>query len=154
MTEPSMFSCYVFSPHGRVLVIRRALDAPRWPGLWMGSWWGVRAPDQSPEEMLDATVRVGLGVTLSDVSLLCHGSTFDVPVPDEDLIGPVYAAVTHDLPRPDPRVVMDWRWVDWHRLLELVRVAAWTMCPRDADQIPELDRRLSFDSTRTYLAAS
>jgi isopentenyl-diphosphate delta-isomerase len=143
MSKSTVYSCYVFSPSGRVLLTRRSLGARPWPGVWMGSWWGACEPGQDPGQALDAAVRIGLGVTLTGMRLLVPEFRYDVGVSGDETVGPVFTAVTADRPDPSPRVVMDWRWVGWRRLVDLARVASWTMCPWVADQIPELDRRLA-----------
>jgi isopentenyl-diphosphate delta-isomerase len=120
-----MYSCCVLSPSGRVLLARRALDAQRWPGLWMASWWGTCRPDQDAEQAMTVGVRVGLGIRVTGVRPLARKLRYDIGF----ATGPVFAGVTRDLPRPDPARVIDWHWLDPPDLLDLIRVAAWTLCP-------------------------
>jgi len=125
-----MMSCYLFSPDGHVLVTRRALTAAPWPALWMASWC---AP--ATDLPLDAGLRLDLGVTVSDAHLIHPDFPYDTTRSGAARTGPVYAAITRDLPRPNPRTIMDWHWLTRTRLLELARAAPWTMCPWSADQI-------------------
>jgi isopentenyl-diphosphate delta-isomerase len=109
------FSCYVFDKQGSVLVTRRALGKPTWPGAWTNSVCGHPAPG---EPMADAVRRRGLaelGVRLRDVRLLLPAFRYRAVMPDgtvENEMCPVFSARTDGV-RPVADEVADFEWVPW-----------------------------------------
>lgn len=110
------FSCYVFDERGALLVTRRALGKPTWPGVWTNSVCGHPSPG---EPLADAVRRRGrdeLGVHLVDVRLVLPTFRYRAQMPDgtvENEMCPVFTAVTADPVRAAPDEVDDFAWVDW-----------------------------------------
>jgi isopentenyl-diphosphate Delta-isomerase len=110
------FSCYVFDGDGSVLVTRRALHKPTWPGAWTNSVCGHPAPG---ETMADAVRRRGLaelGVRLVDVRLLLPEFRYRAVMPDgtvENEMCPVFTAIAEGDVRPVADEVDDVEWVPW-----------------------------------------
>jgi isopentenyl-diphosphate Delta-isomerase len=110
------FSCYVFDERGSLLVTRRALGKPTWPGVWTNSVCGHPFPG---EPLADAVRRRGLdelGVHLVDVRLVLPTFRYRAEMPDgvvENEMCPVFTAVTAGPVRAEPSEVDDFAWVDW-----------------------------------------
>jgi isopentenyl-diphosphate delta-isomerase len=109
-------SCYVFDEQGALLVTRRALGKPTWPGVWTNSVCGHPFPG---EPLVDAVRRRGLdelGVHLVDVRLVLPTFRYRAEMPGgvvENEMCPVFTAVTADPVRAVPAEVDDFAWVDW-----------------------------------------
>ena len=110
------FSCYVFDERGAVLVTRRALHKPTWPGAWTNSVCGHPAPG---EPLADAVRRRGLdelGIRLVDVRLALPTFRYRAVMPDgvvENEMCPVFVARTTDPVDACADEVEATEWVDW-----------------------------------------
>jgi isopentenyl-diphosphate delta-isomerase len=110
------FSCYVFDERGAVLVTRRALHKPTWPGVWTNSVCGHPAPG---EPLADAVRRRGrdeLGIGLVDVRLALPTFRYRAVMPDgvvENEMCPVFVARTSDAVDARADEVAATEWVDW-----------------------------------------
>ncbi len=110
------FSCYVLSAAGEVLVTRRALHKPTWPGAWTNSVCGHPAPGESPVDAVRRRALSELGITLSDVRLVVPGFRYRAVMADgtvENEMCPVFVATTTAEVHADPDEVDDHVWVDW-----------------------------------------
>ena len=110
------FSCYLFDGGGRLLLTRRALHKPTWPGAWTNSVCGHPAPGEPPADAVRRRVRDEVGVRAEGVRLLLPGFRYRAVMPNgvvENEMCPVFVATTTDEPRPDPAEVADVAWVDW-----------------------------------------
>lgn len=110
------FSCYVFDRDGRLLITRRALHKPTWPGAWTNSCCGHPAPGETVVEAVGRRVREELGVDLDDLRLVVPDFRYRAVMADgvvENEMCPVLVAVTDDDVAADPSEVDAWEWVDW-----------------------------------------
>jgi isopentenyl-diphosphate Delta-isomerase len=110
------FSCYVFDAQGSVLVTRRALHKPTWPGAWTNSVCGHPAPGEAIADAVRRRGRAELGVQLVDVRLLLPGFRYRAVMPDgtvENEMCPVFSARADGAVHPAPDEVDDIEWVDW-----------------------------------------
>jgi isopentenyl-diphosphate delta-isomerase len=110
------FSCYVFDEDGAVLVTRRALHKPTWPGTWTNSVCGHPAPGEPLPDAVRRRGRDELGIELVDVRLALPAFRYRAVMPDgvvENEMCPVYVARTTDPVHPDPDEVDATDWVDW-----------------------------------------
>ena len=67
------FSCYLTRPDGQVLLTRRALAKPTWPGVWTNSMCGHPGPGETPEAALRRRASQELGISpaaLDDARLI------------------------------------------------------------------------------------
>jgi isopentenyl-diphosphate Delta-isomerase len=113
------FSCYIFDPAGRrLLLTRRALHKRTWPGVWTNSCCGHPAPGEPVEEAVVRRVAQELGAELTGLRLLLPDFRYRAVMEDgtvENELCPVYVATCPD-PRalsPDPDEVDSVEWVDW-----------------------------------------
>jgi len=132
------FSCYVFDGQGSVLVTRRALHKPTWPGAWTNSVCGHPAPG---EQVADAVRRRGLaelGVRLVDVRLLLPGFRYRAVMPDgtvENEMCPVFTALADGDVHPVADEVDDVEWVAWPQFRTSALDGTRDLSPWCVDQI-------------------
>ena len=110
------FSCYVFDTDGRLLLTRRALDKPTFPGVWTNSVCGHPAPGESLVSAVTRRAAQELGLVLDDVRLALPAFRYSATMPSgvrENELCPVFTAVTTSTPDPDPTEVADLEWVAW-----------------------------------------
>jgi isopentenyl-diphosphate delta-isomerase len=110
------FSCYVYDGQGRVLVTRRALGKPTWPGAWTNSVCGHPGPGEAITDAVRRRAVDELGIGLLDVRLALPTFRYRAVMPDgvtENEMCPVFVAATADAVRPDPAEVDSFEWVGW-----------------------------------------
>ena len=110
------FSCYILDADGAVLVTRRALGKPTWPGAWTNSVCGHPAPGESSEQAAHRRARDELGIGLEDVRPALPDFRYRAVMPDgtvENEICPVLVARTADVVAPNSDEVDDFVWVPW-----------------------------------------
>ncbi len=110
------FSCYVFDDAGAVLVTRRALHKPTWPGTWTNSVCGHPGPQEALADAVRRRARDELGLTLRQVRLTLPRFRYRAVMPDgtvENEMCPVFTARASGVVRADPAEVDDFTWVDW-----------------------------------------
>jgi isopentenyl-diphosphate Delta-isomerase len=138
------FSCYVFDDHGRVLLTRRALTKPTFPGVWTNSFCGHPTPG---EELADAVRRRGeqeLGLVLDDLRLVLPAFRYQATMADgvrENELCPVFTARTASKPSPDPAEVAEVEWAPWPAFRDRVITGAAEVSTWCALQVPDLARR-------------
>lgn len=139
------FSCYIFDEDGRLLLTRRAITKPTWPGVWTNSCCGHPRPDEDLAEAVRRRVREELGLTLVDLRCVLPDFSYRAVDPSgvvENERCPVFTARTRQLrPDPDPAEVAEWRWVPWSFVADLAAGAPWLISPWAAEQIPRLRER-------------
>lgn len=132
-------SCHVVDEGGNVLVTRRALDKPTWPGVWTNAFCGHPAPG---EAWADAVVRRGrfeLGLDLEDVR--CVAPTFDYRAVDasgtvEHERCPVFVATAASAVHPNPDEVVELRWSTPARLRSAIDATPWAFSPWLVEHLP------------------
>lgn len=110
------FSCYLFDGEGSVLVTRRALHKPTWPGVWTNGCCGHPAPGELLEDAVRRRIHQELGVRVEGLRLLLPRFRYRAVMADgtvEHEMCPVFAATTADTVRPDPAEVDEARWEPW-----------------------------------------
>ena len=119
------FSCYVFDKAGRYLLTRRALSKKVWPGWWTVSFCGHLAPGETAVDALKRRARFELGINrLRDIKLVLPDYRYKTPPYKgiiENEICPVYAAVLDSPLTPNPDEVEEYEWVEWPKVLKLVK---------------------------------
>lgn len=110
------FSCYVFDDSGRLLVTRRALDKPTFPGVWTNSLCGHPAPGEDIFEAVQRRAVEELGLSLQALRLAVPGFRYEATMPNgvrENELCPVFVALAGGEVAPDPSEVADVAWVPW-----------------------------------------
>jgi isopentenyl-diphosphate delta-isomerase len=135
------FSCYVFDADGAVLVTRRALHKPTWPGAWTNSVCGHPGPGEDLREAVRRRARDELGLGLTDVRLALPAFRYRAVMPDgvvENEMCPVFTARTGDAVTPNPEEVDSFEWVDWTLFRASVRAGEREVSPWCVDQVAAL----------------
>ncbi|WP_046468755.1 isopentenyl-diphosphate Delta-isomerase [Allosalinactinospora lopnorensis] len=136
------FSCYIFDGRDRVLVTRRALSKTTWPGVWTNSCCGHPRPGEDAQQAVRRRVREELGVKLHGLEPVLPDFRYRARSAEgivENEFCPVYTAVTHDDPDPDPSEIAEWEWAPWSRFVALADAAPWAISPWAAQQVPLLE---------------
>jgi isopentenyl-diphosphate delta-isomerase len=135
------FSCYVFDDSGAVLITRRALHKPTWPGAWTNSVCGHPGPGEDLREAVRRRARDELGLELTDVRLALPAFRYRAVMPDgvvENEMCPVFTARTSGAVAPDPDEVDSYEWVDWADFRAAVRAGEREVSPWCVDQVADL----------------
>jgi isopentenyl-diphosphate delta-isomerase len=138
------FSCYVFDLDGRLLLTRRALDKPTFPGVWTNSFCGHPAPGEGLVEAVERRGAQELGLSLTQLRLVLPAFRYQATMSDgvrENELCPVFTAVTTSEPRPDPAEVAAVEWVPWGAFRDRVIIGREDVSVWCALQVPELARR-------------
>ena len=113
------FSAYVFGSDGHLLLTRRALDKPTFPGVWTNSVCGHPAPGEDLADAVRRRALTELGVTLTGVRLVLPGFAYRAEMGGvvEHERCPVYAAwlAPGERLRLDVSEVHEASWVPWQR---------------------------------------
>jgi isopentenyl-diphosphate delta-isomerase len=135
------FSCYVLDGEGRVLVTRRALSKPTFPGVWTNSCCGHPAPGEDIEAAVARRVEQELGLALTDVRLVLPRFRYQAEMSTgvrENEMCPVFVATCAGDVRADSREVEDHRWEPWPDFRTSVLagrdVSSW--CREQVDELP------------------
>ena len=140
------FSCHVVNTDGQVLVTRRALGKTTWPGVWSNSFCGHPRPAEPVVSAVHRRADYELGITLTEIELalpLFRYRATDANGYVEHELCPVYTALTHDDPRPNPSEVVDTMWVDPADLAASLEATPWAFSPwlvLQAEQLHLFDR--------------
>jgi isopentenyl-diphosphate delta-isomerase len=143
------FSCYLFDEAGDVLVTRRALSKPTWPGVWTNSFCGHPEPGETPEAAVVRRARQELGAEIRDLRLSDPEFRYCATDPDgvvENEVCPVYEATISGSLSPRPDEVMEWAWVSPASLARAVLSAPFAFSPWMVLQIPALERAAKPDA--------
>ena len=110
------FSCYIFDGAGRMLLTRRALEKPTWPGAWTNSFCGHPSPGEDIFDAVRRRAREELGIALDQLQLTLPTFRYEATMKNgtrENELCPVFTATTLDEVQPDPSEVSAHEWVDW-----------------------------------------
>jgi isopentenyl-diphosphate delta-isomerase len=138
------FSAYVFGSDGHLLLTRRALDKPTFPGVWTNSVCGHPAPGEDLADAVRRRAQSELGVVVTGVRLVLpeFGYRAEMGGVVEHELCPVYAAwlAPGERLRLDPREVHEASWARWAELCEEVRFGIRSVSPWCATQLRLLER--------------
>jgi isopentenyl-diphosphate delta-isomerase len=151
------FSCYVFDAQDRLLVTRRALGKPTWPGVWTNSVCGHPGPGEDVADAVTRRARQELGLELEDVVLVLPAFRYTATMANgvrENELCPVFVARAIGDPKPAHDEVEEWTWVPWKEFRDDVidgrrevspwcveQVAALADVESSGGGFPEADRR-------------
>ena len=137
------FSCHVFSPTGQVLVTRRALHKPTWPGVWTNSFCGHPAPGEAIEDAIRRRAVDELGIRVEGLELILPDFRYravDASGIVENEVCPVYRAVTADEVSANPDEVAEYAWVEPDSLRAAAQAAPYAFSPWLGWQLAQLEQ--------------
>jgi isopentenyl-diphosphate Delta-isomerase len=141
------FSSYLFDDAGRVLLTRRALAKPTWPGVWTNSCCGHPRPGETAGDAVRRRVTDELGQQPSELRLVLPSFGYravDATGIVEHELCPVWVGrLDPDQLAPDPAEVMDLAWVEWQALVHTASETPQLLSPWAALQVPLLASALS-----------
>ncbi|HET6563332.1 MAG TPA: isopentenyl-diphosphate Delta-isomerase [Marmoricola sp.] len=135
------FSCYVFDPDQRLLVTRRALHKPTWPGVWTNSVCGHPAPGERLADAVRRRAGQELGMELDHLQLTLPAFRYEATMANgvrENELCPVFTAVSSSPARPEPAEVADSVWVPWRSFRDSVLAGERDVSPWCVDQVVQL----------------
>jgi isopentenyl-diphosphate delta-isomerase len=138
------FSCYVFDADGALLLTRRALHKPTWPGAWTNSVCGHPGPGEPLEEAVARRAREELGIGVADLQLALPEFRYEAVMDNgvrENEMCPVFVAATDDRVRPAAEEVAAFEWAPWPALHDEVRSGRRRVSPWCAEQVRLLRER-------------
>ena len=138
------FSCYIFDGAGRILLTRRALAKPTWPGAWTNSFCGHPSPGEDIFDAVRRRAREELGIALDQLQLTLPTFRYEATMKNgtrENELCPVFTATTLDEVRPDPAEVSAHEWVDWAAFRDAVLAGERDISPWAVRQVADLAER-------------
>ncbi|MBK0419425.1 isopentenyl-diphosphate Delta-isomerase [Leucobacter sp. CSA1] len=135
------FSCYLTDQDGRLLVTRRALSKPTWPGVWTNSFCGHPAPGETLEQAVRRRGREELRTVVGAVEERLPDFRYravDAGGVVENEVCPVFTARASGPVAPDAAEVVEWVWVDPEALLRSVESVPFAFSPWLRAQLPRL----------------
>lgn len=135
------FSCYLLDGAGDVLVTRRALTKPTWPGVWTNSFCGHPAPGEGIESAVARRAAEELAVGIASLRAALPDFRYravDAGGIEENEICPVFLASAAGDVAPDPAEVAEWAWVRPEALARAVTLAPFAFSPWMREQLPRL----------------
>ena len=138
------FSCHLVDGAGRVLLTRRALTKPTWPGTWTNGCCGHPQVGESLRGAVIRRVAEELGLEVTRVVLALPDFAYRAEMPDgtvEHELCPVLVAEVAGSPRPDPAEVDDLAWVTWDGLTLRVGEEPGSLSPWSVEQVRQLTAR-------------
>jgi isopentenyl-diphosphate delta-isomerase len=135
------FSCYVLDPDERLLVTRRALHKPTWPGVWTNSFCGHPGPGEELTAGVRRRAEQELGLGLDSLQLTLPAFRYRATMANgvrENELCPVFVATTAGPASPDPAEVDDHTWEDWATFREAVLAGRRDVSPWCVEQVAAL----------------
>lgn len=135
------FSCHVLDDSGRMLLTRRALTKPTFPGVWTNTFCGHPAPREALEEAVHRRAADELGAALADVECVLPDFAYrakDAAGIEEHESCPVFVARLASPLLPNPTEIVEWVWVEPERLVDAVTATPFAFSPWLVEQLPQL----------------
>lgn len=137
------FSCYLLDGVNRVLLTRRAVSKPTWPGVWTNSFCGHPRPREHTIDAVRRRAREELGTTVGDVRCLLPSFRYRAVDPRgvvENEICPVFAATWDGYLSPAADEVEELRWLTVQDVANAAAAAPWALSPWLVAQLTELEQ--------------
>ncbi|MEK7593042.1 MAG: isopentenyl-diphosphate Delta-isomerase [Patescibacteria group bacterium] len=126
------FSLFLFNSKNEILLTKRAKNKKTFPGVWTNTACGHPAPGEDVIEAILRRLEAELGLTRSHLvgfteqgeTLIREVSAYRYRFVDangivENEICPIFVAYANIDPKPDPKEVDAWKWVEWSEFLRI-----------------------------------
>lgn len=141
------FSSYLFNRAGQVLMTRRALGKATWPGVWTNACCGHPRPGEASADAVARRVPEELGVQVGEVEVVLPDFAYravDASGIVENELCPVFIGyLDRDDLVVDPDEVMDYRWMDWDRVVAGIEATPEVFSPWSVAQVPQVAEALA-----------
>ncbi len=138
------FSCYLVRADGAVLLTRRSLIKPTWPGEWTNSCCGHPQMGETLREAVKRRVAEELGLEIGRLAIAVPDFVYRAVMSDgtiEHELCPIVVAEVAGEPHPDSAEVDNLAWLSWEELQERVASAPESLSPWSVEQVRELSAR-------------
>lgn len=135
------FSCHIVQRDGSVLLTRRALHKPTWPGVWTNGCCGHPQLGETLREAVTRRLAEELGASPAAMVVALPDFTYRAEMGDgtvEHELCPVVVALVDLVGLPDPAEVADHVWTSWPDLVARAQRAPATLSPWCVEQIERL----------------
>ncbi|WP_049795775.1 isopentenyl-diphosphate Delta-isomerase [Frankia sp. EAN1pec] len=135
------FSSYVFDDMDRILVTRRALEKPTWPGVLTNTCCGHPAPGEDFREAISRRLQEELGLQVQRIDLALPAFRYRCVMDDgmvENEICPVFFTRASGPFRINPDEVAEAFWLPWSKFVDDVTSGALAISPWCRLQVEQL----------------
>ncbi|SRR6266568_395336 len=140
------FSVYVFNKAGKFLLTQRALKKKVFPGVWTNSCCGHPGPDEATEDAIKRRLAFELGLKPENLRLILPNYRYRAEMNGivENEICPVYIATVSKDPKPNPKEVEDYEWIEWQEFLKRLKETPEKYSPWCTEQAELLNKNKLF----------
>lgn len=146
------FSVYVFNKEGKFLLTQRALSKKVFPGVWTNTCCGHPMPGESTIDAIRRRLKFELGLVPEKLTVVLPDYRYRAEMNGivENEICPVYIATVLKNPKPNPKEVETYEWVNWQEFLKRLKKTPKRYSPWCVEQATLLSKNKLFLDSRTY----
>jgi len=140
------FSVYVFNKDGKFLLTQRALSKKVFPGVWTNTCCGHPGPDEATDNAIKRRLLFELGLIPQKIIVVLPDYRYRAEMNGivENEICPVYIATVSQAPKPNPKEVEAFEWIDWKDFLKLLKKNPKKYSPWCLEQAEMLTKNKAF----------
>jgi isopentenyl-diphosphate delta-isomerase len=118
------FSLFLFNKNHELLVTRRADTKKTFPGVWTNTVCGHPASGENVVDAAKRRLKDELGIVAGDIEVVApYRYRFaDIHGIVENEICPILVGHADEDPKPNPREVIEWKWMPWKTFLSEIKI--------------------------------
>ena len=121
------FSLFLFNSKNQLLLTKRAAAKKTFPGVWTNTVCGHLSPDETTVDAARRRLNHELGIMNHEVENIREVAPYRYRFADvngivENEICPILIGYYDGDPSPSPSEVDDWKWMDWNKFLEEIKI--------------------------------